>query len=467
MAEDEMLPFLEINVPPDAADSSDSDSDGSDPNEMGEEEADYVVEGRAEHSNPSKVSSSTSFDSSLPSSHTYLGTDLEEISGRTILDDDSEMEFPLVTLPGTILVPGHVIPLYSHNQHEVAMLKSVVDSPHKTFGVVALRFDQHRHIIASIGTTAEIYSVKNETDEASGISTITVLAQGRQRFELIEYRRTITGVLLGKIRILPDAELGNALYPLQSSAQRRLCCHSDREEDMKVAMDSKGRIISCVRMKPRSKLTRFSNANLTWWPPWVYKMYDTELVMKRIKTALQKWDDKLHPQKLPSDATKLSYWVTQNIPLDDTLKLHLLSINSPIQRLRCALGIMDKCSVFCCQHCNKDITGMSSIFSMSVSGPLSAYVNPGGHVHETVTVHEAHNLSLQGRPSTEHSWFPGYAWTIAQCRHCYSHMGWKFTATRKELQPRKFWGLCRSSLVPGMADLNEGPGQESSWSTVM
>jgi len=50
---------------------------------------------------------------------------------------------------------------------------------------------------------------------------------------------------------------------------------------------------------------------------------------------------------------------------------------------------------------------MSSVFSMSMSGPLSAYVNPGGHVHETVTVYQAKNLSLFGRPSTEHSWFPG------------------------------------------------------------
>ena len=70
----------------------------------------------------------------------YLGTDLEEISGRTIMEDNSEMELPLVTLPGTILIPGHIIPLYSHNQHEVAMLKSVVDSKEKTIGVVAFRY---------------------------------------------------------------------------------------------------------------------------------------------------------------------------------------------------------------------------------------------------------------------------------------------------------------------------------------
>lgn len=67
-----------------------------------------------------------------------------------------------------------------------------------------------------------------------------------------------------------------------------------------------------------------------------------ELLMKKVKMELQKWNDTLRPEKLPKDALKLSYWVTQNIPLDDSLKLHLLSINSAIQRLRCALQIMAK-----------------------------------------------------------------------------------------------------------------------------
>lgn len=34
---------------------------------------------------------------------------------------------------------------------------------------------------------------------------------------------------------------------------------------------------------------------------------------------------------------------------------------------------------------------------------------------------------LEGRPSTQDSWFPGYAWTILYCGRCYNHLGWKFT----------------------------------------
>ena len=43
---------------------------------------------------------------------------------------------------------------------------------------------------------------------------------------------------------------------------------------------------------------------------------------------------------------------------------------------------------------------------MSVDGSLTAYVNPGGYVHDTLTVTESFNLKRSGRASTEHSWFP-------------------------------------------------------------
>ena len=54
-----------------------------------------------------------------------------------------------------------------------------------------------------------------------------------------------------------------------------------------------------------------------------------------------------------------------------------------------------------------------------------------------------------------------YAWTIAQCRNCGSHMGWRFTAAKKKLQPEKFWGLTRSSVLPGLQNDNESP--EETW----
>lgn len=63
--------------------------------------------------------------------------------------------------------------------------------------------------------------------------------------------------------------------------------------------------------------------------------------------------------------------------------------------------------IYIIQPCN--ITAIEiSYYSLSKRGPMGAFVNPGGHVHETVTFYKATNLSLQGRASQEYSWFPGY-----------------------------------------------------------
>lgn len=45
---------------------------------------------------------------------------------------------------------------------------------------------------------------------------------------------------------------------------------------------------------------------------------------------------------------------------------------------------------------------------MSSDGPLGAYVNPHGLVHEVLTLYRANDLALIGQAVAEYSWFPGY-----------------------------------------------------------
>ena len=45
---------------------------------------------------------------------------------------------------------------------------------------------------------------------------------------------------------------------------------------------------------------------------------------------------------------------------------------------------------------------------MSADGPISAYVNAHGYVHETLTLARARGLVLDGQPQTANSWFPGF-----------------------------------------------------------
>ncbi len=64
--------------------------------------------------------------------------------------------------------------------------------------------------------------------------------------------------------------------------------------------------------------------------------------MRQVKEELKSWNETLSPEKLPREPADFSYWVAGNLPLDDTLKLHLLTIDSAQQRLRCELSIMKR-----------------------------------------------------------------------------------------------------------------------------
>lgn len=44
---------------------------------------------------------------------------------------------------------------------------------------------------------------------------------------------------------------------------------------------------------------------------------------------------------------------------------------------------------------------------MAREGPLGMYVNPGGYIHEMITVYKADGLKTAGGPSTENTWFQG------------------------------------------------------------
>lgn len=56
----------------------------------------------------------------------------------------------------------------------------------------------------------------------------------------------------------------------------------------------------------------------------------------------------------------------------------------------------------------------SDVLIMSSEGPLGAYVNQHGYVHELMTLHKANGLALIGGPVKEYSWFPGYDHVLSE-----------------------------------------------------
>ncbi|KAL6457945.1 hypothetical protein MHYP_G00331750 [Metynnis hypsauchen] len=408
-----------------------------------EEEDDMETEDR--DSEDAEKPSIINFDPSLPTSHAYLGSDMEEFHGRTLHDEDSVQNLPVLPHAALILIPGQTLPLQLFRPQEVSMFRNLV-SHDRTFAVLAHSPDASGgELKAEFGTTAEIYAFREEQEY--GIETVKIKAIGRQRFRVHDIRTQADGIRQAKVQILPERILLDPLSALQLLS--RVHTHASPTK----------------HTQPQSQVQRCQNyrrrklypASMTPWPPWVYALYDSETLMSRVKRQLHEWDENLKDESLPTNAIDFSYRVAACLPIDDALRLQLLRIGSAIQRLRCELDIMDRCTSLCCKQCqDTEITTKNEIFSLSLYGPMAAYVNPHGYVHETLTVYKASNLNLIGRPSTLHSWFPGYAWTIAQCRTCGSHMGWKFSAVKKDLSPPRFWGLTRSALLPTIPQGEEG-----------
>ena len=110
---------------------------------------------------------------------------------------------------------------------------------------------------------------------------------------------------------------------------------------------------------------------------------------------------------------EFSFWLAANLPLGDRERLALLGASSAVSRLQLAIGHLEKMSLICCRVCGSAISHAKHLFSMSSSGIMGTYVNPGGHIHQMTTTFEAHGLHTSGdEPCSQDSWFPGYVYFL-------------------------------------------------------
>jgi cereblon len=65
---------------------------------------------------------------------------MEEVRGRTLLDEDSIIEMPVVVQEGLICVPGQTLPLTISHPHIMAMMRRVIEGNH-IFGILSFRLE--------------------------------------------------------------------------------------------------------------------------------------------------------------------------------------------------------------------------------------------------------------------------------------------------------------------------------------
>ena len=73
-----------------------------------------------------------------------------------------------------------------------------------------------------------------------------------------------------------------------------------------------------------------------------------------------------------------------------------------------------------CKNCGHVITSPS----LAVQPHEHTFRNPAGYSFHVVCYSDAPGAADLGEPTTEASWFPGYAWTFALCKQCQNHLGW-------------------------------------------
>ncbi|XP_029034768.1 protein cereblon [Osmia bicornis bicornis] len=398
---------MDANVEEDEAFSELDNRQGSVEEDMPEENVDETA-----------VSEST-FDLTLPATHSYLGHNLEELRGRTILDDGIYMNLPLLVKQSVMLFPGQTLPMTVFDPQTIDMLTACIRN-NRTLGVVCLGYDK----MVPIGTTAEIYECVYEDPEQG----FRLKAKGRQRFKIL--RVIIQGYdkISANVKILPEIILGPPFWDERLASLDHLRIRPRTEEDF----------------KKQEKIENL-DATVTPWPAWVYRQYDPLRLSLKIRQHLQFIESR--GSSIPEEPTDLSFWVAQNLLLDDNERIVLLNYDCAISRLQREIKYLEDDKIFVCCDCDSFIGRQSKMFPMSKEGPQGTYCNPAGIIHETVTLYHAQGLTLsRNPPSIEYTWFPGYAWTVAMCENCGAHMGWKFTAVRNDLKPRSFWGLIRKSL---------------------
>jgi hypothetical protein len=109
-----------------------------------------------------------------------------------------------------------------------------------------------------------------------------------------------------------------------------------------------------------------------------------------------------------------------------------------------------------CANCGELLAAPAR--TVSVGGTATpVFVNPAGIFFELLLLLDLTNIFVLGSPTTEASWFPGYAWRCVVCRLCVRHVGWRWDRAAADADAPTFCGLIRDRIVvDGVNELGDG-----------
>lgn len=380
---------------------------------------------------------------------------------------------PVLAMYDHVLFPGDTLPLFvdgrtDPDRAEMVALANAAPPPLTGFfGVVCIAGwlesenesdDTARSLRPTrpmVGTLAQIRRVAGADANGAGAhenGSTRLVARGRARFAVKD-----PWSLIGP-QVAPHGVHLNVEVELLSDA-------AERPKLRRVFGDAPSRARGAgrrTRAPPRLGLTPHSAAT--------YALFDPHALARRLRASpalavalgcRAPSDDPSNDEnkraletELPLDPSALSHRVASRAPVSLATRYALLCADTVVDRLRLELKLFGVFSDFSlkkkdgekddetkkrqknkesiclsCSSCSAPLSALASLVAMSDEGAGGAYCNPAGLVHDVLTVGEVfpNAVALEGEPSAEFSWFPGFAWTVAVCVRCRQHLGWQFT----------------------------------------
>ncbi|XP_019085138.1 PREDICTED: uncharacterized protein LOC104714042 isoform X2 [Camelina sativa] len=440
------------------------------------------------------------FNPALSSLHTYLG-EVEDTPNRiAFADGGTVLKIPLFYLEGVVLFPEATLPLRIIQASFLAAVEKALNQTNapSTIGVIRVYREGAQLKYASVGTTAEpcgeVQIVEEDVplrtprdafgklvplSKLQGRSSLSAMslstplkdmdaqsvAYSEESFEsaLSPSEKRLHYSVVDSIfynSASSDDDLVVSTSEMQSSGSNPYssrsmgCLASDHDEEKEDGQSSISKTpVSqeiCQNFRGNTDLSRFRMAPRAFWPFWLYRMYDSYYLAQR---AADLWKQIVGVPNMEAFVNKpdiLSFSIASKIPVSESIRQELLELNGVSYRLQREIELLESFDRVRCKHCQTVIARRKDMLVISNEGPLGAYVNPHGYVHEIMTFYKANDIALTGRPIKKDSWFPGYAWTIANCATCETQLGWLFTATNKKLKPSSFWAVRGSQVADDM-----------------
>ncbi|WZN66938.1 protein cereblon [Chloropicon roscoffensis] len=374
--------------------------------------------------------------------HFYLGN-LGDLQGAgngsgSCLPTGTKVELSIYATSLVCLFPGEECPLILQRYVARTLVHKVCAAPRpytRLFGIAYCSFDSLA--CGGVGCTVELVQVGDlrvcyhpnstgeylvdDTDDADGQDNVSLVVRVHQRFEHGP---------LEAFGVLP----------------RVVCTILD---------DS-----------PPGRIPPQAIARTSFWEKRFYRPYNAYALCDRARELFSK----LFPgeaagiSRAAHDPVRLSFLVASRLPASSIKKQQRLLEMDVTARLGAEVELMTRMTQvkeLCCANCGRVLADSRDIFSMTKEGSSGVFVNGAGALHDIVTITKVDGVTKVGRPSFEHSWFPGYMWTIILC-NCGMHLGWYFSGQRGLERrpgidpPLVFFGIRRVALaVPRASESDE------------